>query len=245
MGSIGSILWSTVFLVSVGALLVGIRIFRILSDLKEMTPVDSGEIFPGIYVIRDSYVNLYLVRGKSAYIAIDSGIDPQVVRDELKKLNIDPAEIAAVFLTHSDADHTGGLSVFAQARILLSKEEEQMVDGRTARILAFKNRRIPEHELLQDGQIVNVDGHEVIAILTPGHTPGAVSYRVGGENLFVGDSMRLQGAIAGIFSQSINMDSAVQLQSLKKLARLEGVRHVFTAHFGYTDDFGRAFEPFR
>jgi hydroxyacylglutathione hydrolase len=57
--------------------------------------------------------------------------------------------------------------------------------------------------------------------------------------------MRLQDGKADIFGKAINMDSDTQRQSLKKLARLKGAKYVFTAHFGYTDDFGRAFEIFR
>jgi tRNA(Ile)-lysidine synthase TilS/MesJ len=43
----------------------------------------------------------------------------------------------------------------------------------------------------------------------------------------------------------INMDSSVQRQSLERLAKLEGIRYVFTAHHGYTDSFAAAFEALR
>ena len=239
------ILWGGSFLVILAVALIGIRVYRMLSDLKQMAAIDSGEIIPGIYAIRDSYVNLYVVKGGEGHVAIDSGIDAQVVRDELKKLNIDPASVAAVFLTHSDTDHTGGLCVFPHAQIYLSGEEEPMVDGRKARFILYRNKAIPKHESLMDDQVVDVGGLTVKTILTPGHTPGSASFLVNGQSLFTGDSMRLQNGKAEIFSRSINMDNDAQYQSLKKLAKLRGVQHVFTGHFRYTDAFDRAFEGFR
>jgi glyoxylase-like metal-dependent hydrolase (beta-lactamase superfamily II) len=232
-------------LVMLAIFLLALRVYRMWSDMRQMTPLESGEVVPSIYAVRDSYVNLYLVKGSEGYVAVDAGIDPEDVRQELKKLNLDPAMVVAVFLTHGDRDHAGGLAAFSNARIFLSSEEEQMIDGRTARFIIFRNKAIPKHELLKDDQVVDMAGMSVRTILTPGHTPGATCYLVNGRYLFTGDSMRLQKGKAGIFSKSINMDSETQLQSLKRLARLQGVKYVFTAHFGFSDSYGQAFEPFR
>ncbi len=225
--------------------LAGIRVYRMLSDQKQMTPVATGEIVPGVYAIKDSYVNMYLVKGADGYVAMDAGNSSETVRTELRSIHVDPAAVRAVFLTHSDQDHVGGLPAFANATIFLSKEEEQMIDGRTARFAVMKNKPIPAHEQLDDGQVVEANGLKVTAIFTPGHTPGAACYLVDGRYLFVGDSMRLRNGKADIFSKAINMDSATQLRSLKKLAGLKGVQYAFTAHFGYTDSFDKAFQAFR
>jgi hydroxyacylglutathione hydrolase len=239
------ILWSAglVLILLIG--LLGVRIYRMTSDMKKMKPVDTGEVVPGVFAVKDVYVNLYLVKGAAGYVAFDSGNGPESVRSGLSKLNIDPAGVVAVFLTHADADHAGGLPVFPNARVFLANEEEQMIDGRTARFAVFKNKPIREHTPLNDNQTVEIGGVKVTAVLTPGHTPGSMCYLVDGQNLFTGDTMRLTSGAAGIFSKTINMDSDAQLRSLKKLAGLSGVKYVFTAHFGYTDDFGKAFEAFR
>jgi hydroxyacylglutathione hydrolase len=225
--------------------ILGLRIYHVVSDMKKMTPLETGEIMSGIYAVKDSYVNFYLIKGTNGFIAIDSGINPVNVPKELTKLKIDPALISAVFLTHGDADHAGGLSIFKNAKIYLASEEEQMVDGRTARFIIIKNKSISKHDLLDDNQTIEIAGLKVHAILTPGHTPGAMCYLIDGQHLFTGDSMRLTDGKVEIFSKAINMDSDTQLVSLKKLAQLKGVKNIFTAHFGFTDNFDRAFEGIR
>jgi hydroxyacylglutathione hydrolase len=237
------------FTVAVGVLLLilrfGIRPVRALLVVKQMTPLDTGEIVSGVFVVKNSYVNMYLVKGANGYIAIDSGTGADGVRKALRTIQINPAEVIAVFLTHGDTDHTGGLSVFQNATIYLGIEEEQMIDGRTARFGFFKNKPISKHDRLGDGQEMEVDGLKVKGISTPGHTPGSMCYRVDGRYLFVGDTMRLREGKVEIIGEAINMDSDTQRQSLKKLARLEGVQFIFTAHFGYTDSFARAFSTLR
>jgi glyoxylase-like metal-dependent hydrolase (beta-lactamase superfamily II) len=224
---------------------LGIRIYKTVRDIRAMTPVGTGEITGGVFAVKDSYVNLYLVRTGARFIAFDSGADTSRVRSEMKKLGIDPSDVSAVFLTHADSDHTGGVPLFRNAAVYLSTEEEQMVDGRKARFFIFKNKLDRKHVLLKDNETVAADSVRVTAILTPGHTPGSTCYLVDGKWLFTGDSMSLKAGKAGIFSRTINMDNEGQVESLKKLARLGGVQMVFTAHFGVTDAFDRAFESFQ
>jgi len=223
----------------------GVRIFEMLRDARGMTPVETKEIVQGVHSIRDSKVNLYLVKAAGRYVAFDSGTDSGRVRREMGKLNIDPFEVAAVFLTHGDSDHAGGLALFQNAAVYLGSEEEQMVDGRKARLFLFKNRLDRKHKLLIDNETVEAGSVKVTAILTPGHTPGSVCYLVDGRWLFAGDTMSLRAGRADIFSRAINMDNDAKLESLKKLARLTGVQAIFTTHFGYSDSFEDAMKGFR
>ncbi|MFX0202011.1 MAG: MBL fold metallo-hydrolase [Candidatus Hodarchaeota archaeon] len=211
------------------------------SETNKMTPLESQEIIEDVYVIQDSFVNMFLIKRDNHYIAFDAGNDADHIRQELDKLNIKEEEVAAVFLTHTDADHTAALSLFGNATIYISKAEEQMIDGRTPRFLFVHNTFEYEPELVEDGQIIDVSGLNVQGILTPGHTPGATVYLVDDKYLFVGDSMSLQDGKVDLFNDFFNMDSETQRASLKKLADLSGVEYIFTAHYGVTDDYAKAF----
>jgi len=226
-------------------LFLGPWIYRAMMDMRAMTPAETAAIVDGVYAVKDSYVNLYVVRGATRAVAFDAGNDPENVRKGLQSLKIDPGDVAAVFLTHGDSDHTGGLPLFRDAAVYLPSEEEQMVDGRTARFFVFENTLSRGHRSIRDGEMVDIDGLKVTAILTPGHTPGSTCYLVDGRYLFTGDTMSLRSGKADVFSRAINMDSAVQRVSLERLSRLEGIEYLLTAHHGYSGSARAALEAFR
>ena len=216
---------------------------KIHAETGKMTVLETGEAVKGVYAIKDTYVNLFLVRGSGGYIAIDAGDNAAHIRQELHKLMIDTAQVKAVFLTHSDRDHIAALDLFGKAQVYISKEEEQMVNGRTPRFLSLMKNSLPvKYEMLDDGQSIEVAGLKIKGVLTPGHTPGAMCYLVNGRFIFTGDSMSLKEGRAGLFNELFNMDSESQKKSLHKLKGIPEVQYVFTAHYGATDNPKRAFE---
>ncbi len=80
---------------------------------------------------------------------------------------------------------------------------------------------------------------------TPGHTPGSLCYLVDGRWLFTGDTISLKEGKAGPFVERFNMDTPTEVVSIGKLAKLQGVEAVFTAHHGFTKDFQGAFAAWR
>ena len=221
----------------VGAGLAGLVYF----EIRKMTTLDTQEIVPGLYAVKDGYVNFYLIRAQGTYIAVDAGMDPDRIRKELKRLNIDPEQVGTVFLTHSDVDHTGGLSVFDRAKIYLPAEEEQMINGQTPRFLFSRNKLVRPHEPIGDNQVIEVAGHRVRAILTSGHTPGSTCFLVNDTYLFTGDSMSLEDGEVREFNRLFNMDTKTQQTSLGKLSAFSPAAHMFTAHYGGTDKVNQAF----
>ncbi len=221
--------------------LLGLYFFKMQSEMRTMSPLATKEITDGVYAVKDGFVNVYLVKGNDGYIAIDAGNDMETVRKEMQKLSIDPMQVVAVFLTHTDMDHVGALALFTNAKIYISKDEEQMINGKTARFAVIHNKKISRYELLSDNQAVNVVGVDVRGIATPGHTPGAMCYVVNNGFLFTGDTMSLKDGKAALFNEFFNMDSKTEGQSIEKLAALQNIKYIFTAHYGSTDDAGRAF----
>jgi hydroxyacylglutathione hydrolase len=212
------------------------------SEISKMTPLNSQEVISGVYAIKDNtYIDFYIVKSGDSFIAIDSGENQNKVEGELRKLNLDPLKVEAVFLTHTDSDHVGGLGLFSNARVYISIDEEQMINGKTARALIFKNNLPVRYSLLADNQNVEVSDTKVHCLLTPGHTPGSMSYVVNDIYLFSGDTLSLKNGEVDVFNEFFNMDTNEQKSSITKISKLPNVRYIFTAHYGYSDNYQASF----
>jgi hydroxyacylglutathione hydrolase len=216
------------------------------SVLNKMTPLDSGRITDNIFAIKDSYVNAFVIGSDSGYVMIDAGNDPKTIQSALSGLNIDPAKVKAIFLTHSDADHVGGIQLFPDAEVYLSRQEEQLINGKTGRFFVFGNDiKTDKYNLMNDEQVVHFPGINVEGILSPGHTLGSMSYLVNGRYLFTGDVLKLVKGKVEEFHHFINMDTESDRESIVKLSRLKNVDYIFTAHYGYSKDFETAFKDWK
>lgn len=222
-------------------LICGLVLGKLYFEIKKMSSMETREIVKDVFAVQDNFVNLFLVKNGSTYIAIDAGNNAEHIHQELNRLQIDPKSVTAVLLTHSDVDHTAGLSLFENAVIYLSRAEEQMINGQTSRFLFMKNKLYYSHELLEDNQVLTISGLKIKGILAPGHTPGSMCYLINDNWLFTGDSMSIKNGKVKEFNKIFNMDTQTQQKSLENLADLPGVEYLFTAHYGFTDEFQRAF----
>lgn len=215
---------------------------KMQSEISQMKPLPTKNIVDGIYAINNSYVNFYLIQRDNQLIAIDAGTDSNKTSLEMKKLNLNPEKVVAVFLTHTDSDHVAALRIFKNAKIYISNDEQQMVDGHTHRQLFFNNSLKYPHQILIDNSITKLFNTTIKAIWTPGHTPGSMSYLVDGQYLFTGDTLSLHNGKVAIFNPFFNMNSEAEKQSIHNLANCSTVKYIFTAHYGYTDNPQKAFQ---
>ena len=219
-------------------------------------PAESGRLTEHVSCLREYDVNVFFIRKSDALVAIDAGYkDYPGFAEACSAQGIDPAEVQAVFLTHVDPDHAGGLdarcaNVFPNAQVYLGKVEENYLTNVYHRKqigpFGLKNSVSLRagYKLLEDGETVRVGNIELTALLVPGHTLGHLAYLVNGELLFTGDSIALNDEGGWCFFDLFNYDSALNSRSLEALRErfdLGSVRYVFTAHNGFTSDSEAAF----
>lgn len=140
-------------------------------------------------------MNCFVVRTPEGYIMFDTGL-PQSrggkTIERLASLKITPAEISAIYVTHSHFDHIGGLlddadkATYPGAVLYIPAEEmtfmrETMRDA-CQKIESAYSGRIVE---FRHGEILP---NNVLPIAAKGHTPGHTAYQLG-NLLFVGDIM--------------------------------------------------------
>jgi hydroxyacylglutathione hydrolase len=204
-------------------------------------------IADNVYEIKSRVVSMFVYTADDAPICFDTGISEDTVSRGFDELGFKPEDVKHVFLTHTDNDHVGGLSLFKNADVYLSIDEEQMINRTTPRFVGFVyNPPLKKtYTLLKDGDIIKTGKTRVEAIATPGHTPGSMSYLVDNSFLYVGDAVALkEGKVRRSSRLHLrdlsHMDLAKQTESVKRLAKLANISLMATAHTGFVQDFQSA-----
>ena len=203
----------------------------------------TSEIAPGLFAVKTWYVHCFFYRQGGTVIGFDTGVSAGATAKGLAAACLSPESVTHLFLTHSDTDHVGGLSLFPDAQLYVPTLEVPLIEGRTRRSLLTRNRPIERpYDTLSDGTVVDAGPMRVKAISTPGHTSGSMAYLVDGSMLFSGDAVELKNNRAHKGPGFMSMNSIALEQSIHKLAELTGVAMMCTAHSGFTTDFDGAME---
>lgn len=235
----GKVVVVTVLLLS---LLIGAGFGKMQYEKSKMTPLETGEVIPGIYAVKtQNFVNFYLVKGDNGYIMFDAGSDKKETKKQLDLLGISTEQIVTVFLTHSDYDHVASTELFEKATIYLPEKEVALLDGTTKRNFMGGNKLRASYITLHGNEGVISDGRLIQTLETPGHTPGSMCYIVDGIYLFTGDTMSIKDKKAAPFNSFFNMDTEEEKSSISKIGELRDIAFVFTGHYGYTDNFNLLF----
>ena len=135
------------------------------------------------------YDNLYFVGGKQhsswalntpeGIILIDT-IFPynseELIEGGLRKVGLDPKNIRYVIVSHAHADHIGGAEMLQKkytAQIVMGAPDWDSVASYPNR---FKSMAPKRNIVATDGMKITLGGATVNIWLTPGHTPGTLSY---------------------------------------------------------------------
>ena len=222
-------------------LLLGGYMIKAKSEIKQLSPVETKEIVSNIFSVMDSFVNLYLIKDSSQYIAIDAGNDIETISRELKKLNIDPDKIVALLLTHTDGDHVAAIKLFRNAKVYFSCQEEQLLNGKKSRFFIFGNKiDTKAYTLIDDQQVIHIGNTKIKGILTPGHTAGSMCYLINDKYLFTGDALSLKNGKIDRFNEFFNVDTKTAIASMANLTAIPEAEYIFTAHYGYSNDYKNA-----
>lgn len=225
-------------LLAILAVLVWWFMHRFSAETAVMTPAPTGRLVDQVYAIKDEFVNMYLIGDNDKYVAIDAGKDLAVVQKELVKLGVDPDQVEAVLLTHTDMDHVAALPLFRRATIYLAKEEVDMLTGKQQKVPFYSNS-MPRNDytLLENGQVLRIGGLKVACILTPGHTSGSLCYQVNDTYLFTGDILSLKEGKVGPSVAFFDMDHAKATDAIRLVTDLPNVQYLFSAHHGFSADY--------
>jgi glyoxylase-like metal-dependent hydrolase (beta-lactamase superfamily II) len=198
-----------------------------------MTPAETAAVNDTVFVVKDKFVNAFIFKGKQSYLMVDAGFGKDNFHSGLNKLGIAPEKITTILLTHTDGDHTGSIGLYANPKIYMHRDEEQMINGQTAKMGPFKTKwKFGPYLLFNSNDTLAIDGLKIRIIHTPGHTPGSVCFVINDDYLLTGDNLVVFDGKAMQFVEKFNMNTAQQIESIKLLPDLTSFKYIMMAHHG-------------
>ena len=219
-------------------------------------PLNTGRIDERVSVVREWVANVFFYTKNGKTIMIDAGYNYERLAEKMKWLELEPASIQHILLTHLDTDHVGAVErdsagLFRNAKLYLGETENKYLTGEARRRVLFGHYKIPmvktdnEKRLLKDGEVFYIEDIKVEAILVPGHTFGHLVYLIDDAYLFTGDTIWFGPDGGYSFLNSLAEDNELAKSSLVKLEKIIKERgispKIISGHTGWTDDLDFAF----
>ncbi|MGZ9810218.1 MBL fold metallo-hydrolase [Pseudoroseicyclus sp. H15] len=138
------------------------------------------EVFDNVYSIGNDANNIWAFDTSEGIILLDTLRDAEeaegFIVGNMMRMGLDPQDIKIIIISHGHGDHTGGLEYLKEltgASVGMSEADYQ---------LAMIAGDIPERDendfVITDGMEITLGETTLTALLTPGHTPGTVSFMI-------------------------------------------------------------------
>jgi len=146
-------------------------------EKQRMAPV---KLFDNLYFVGMKTLSSWALTTSEGIILLDTvvhyGVKDTIVAG-LERLGLDPAAIRYVIVAHGHNDHFGGAKYLQEtygARVVMSAED--WVHIATAKQLG-PEAPLPKRDIVaKDGDAITLGDTTVRLVLTPGHTPGTLSF---------------------------------------------------------------------
>ena len=219
-------------------------------------PLNTGRIDGRVSCVREFVANIFFYTKNGVTIMIDAGYNYPRLKEKMGWLDLDPADIRHILITHQDTDHVGAVErdsdgLFREAKLYIGEIENRYLTGEKRRRVFCGLYKLPQvyidnpKILLKDGQTLDIEGIKIECFLVPGHTWGHMVYLVDDTYLFTGDTLWFGPDGGRSFINMLAEDNKLAVRSLAVLEeklRGRGLHPIIiTGHTGWTDSMDFAF----
>ncbi len=183
------------------------------------------------------FVNSYALVGANGVLLIDTATPGKAdaILKELAEINVHPADIKAIVITHAHPDHAGSCALLAEkthARIYIHKNDRDVLLGKVPppkprtffqKLPAFMSKHFfkypPPGDAIPLDEDTGIEGFEDLKVIyTPGHTPGSMSILdEKDKTLFCGDALNNRGNRLTGPNKLFTIDTELAWHSIAKL----------------------------
>jgi len=146
---------------------------------RETWYAEPSKVFDELYFVGGKIHSSWALRTRAGIILIDT-IYPynseELVLGGMEKLGLDPKDIKYLLISHAHADHIGGAEMIQRRyhpRVVMGGPDWDLVERHPNRYKTMAPRR---DIVATDGMKITLADTTVTVWLTPGHTPGTLSY---------------------------------------------------------------------
>lgn len=149
------------------------------------TPTEPFHIAGNIYYVGTEGLGAYLFTGPKGHVLLDGAL-PQgapLIEANIAKLGFKVSDVKILLNSHAHFDHSGGLAQLKKdsgAQLAIMDGDVSAIEGGfylgSESIKAMGAPPVKVDRVLKDGDKVTLEGIELTANLTPGHSRGCTSW---------------------------------------------------------------------
>jgi metallo-beta-lactamase class B len=154
---------------------------------KWVKPFEPFQLIGNIYYVGTDGIAVYVIKTSQGLILMDTALPEStgMIKDNIKKLGMNVADIKLIVNSHAHFDHTGGFAEIKKdtgAQLIAGDRDKPLLEGgyypgdEKDTDLAFPPVKVDR--AVKEGDKVTLGDTTLIAHSMPGHSPGCTSWEM-------------------------------------------------------------------